>query len=62
MGSSSSSINNPDETNERFRFRFTDCSCTCDANKRQLEQNDIPYLTAIMTQISRPQYDIRKFI
>ncbi len=63
MGSSSSSsINNTEDTNEQFHFRFTDCSCKCNANKTHPEQNDIPYLTAIMTQIARPQYDLRKFI
>ena len=74
MGSSSScstNNNNTDdstlETNERFNFRFTDCSCQCNASKKHAKdisgQNDIPqivFLQALMTQISRPQYDIRK--
>ncbi|CAF3048729.1 unnamed protein product [Rotaria socialis] len=69
MGTSSSSIHHKEQSNidahEQFHFRFTDCSCKCDANKRRVgdiyEQNDSPqaaFLTALITQISRPQYDI----
>jgi hypothetical protein len=73
MGSSSSSTSSSEnsniEANERFNFQFTDCSCKCNANKRRggediYGQNDIPqaaFLTALMTQMSRSQYDIRKF-
>jgi hypothetical protein len=62
MGSSSSSSTNNNDDHEQFNFRFTDCSCKCDANKKRVEQNDIPqtaFLTALMTQMSRSQYDIR---
>ena len=71
MGSSSSSRSTNQgsniEAHEQFKFRFIDCSCKCDANKKRLEdmygQDDTPqaaFLTALMTQISRSQYDIRE--
>lgn len=67
MGSSSSSRNN-NEDHEKFNFRFTDCSCQCDASKKHTGdihgQNDNPqvaFLTALMTQMNRSQYDIRMF-
>ncbi|CAF0970172.1 unnamed protein product [Rotaria sp. Silwood1] len=66
---SSSSIHKNEESkieaHERFNFRFTDCSCKCNASKRRLEdiygQNDSPqaaFITALITQINRSQYDI----
>ncbi|CAF1046715.1 unnamed protein product [Rotaria sordida] len=69
MGNSSSSTHSSEESNiearERFNFRFTDCSCKCDASKRRIGdiygQNDSPQaalLTALITQISRSQYEI----
>jgi len=71
MGSSSSSTSSSEDPNveasERFNFRFTDCSCKCDASKKRVGdiygQNDIPqaaFLTALMSQMGRSQYDIRK--
>ncbi len=66
MGGSSSSAqeNSNYETNEQFHFRFTDCSCQCNANKKRLgDNNDLSqtaFLTALMTQMNRSKYDIRK--
>lgn len=71
MGINSSSRHKNEESDiearEQFHFRFTDCSCKCDSKKRRLKdlynQNDSPQtaiLTALITQISRPEYDISK--
>lgn len=66
MGSSSSNSKNHVEDFEQFHFRFTDCLCKCNASKKPFkdmyEQNDIPqtaFLTALITQMNRSQYDIR---
>ncbi|CAF2525442.1 unnamed protein product [Rotaria sp. Silwood2] len=69
MGNRSNSIPSNEKSNiearEQFNFRFTDCSCKCDASKRRVgdiyEQNNSPqaaFITALITQISRSQYDI----